>query len=42
MDPSVINIIAGSAVACWLALWARPKAAPASAPDHDRAEHAGT
>jgi len=51
MDPSVINIIAGSAVACWLALWAgpkaaplwaRPKAAPASAPHHDRAEHAGT
>jgi len=51
MDPSVINIIAGSAVACWLALWAgpkaaplwaRPKTAPASAPHHDRAEHAGT
>jgi uncharacterized membrane protein YccC len=51
MDPSVINIIAGSLVACWLVLWAgpkaaplwaRPKAAPASAPHHDRAEHAGT
>ena len=43
MDPSVINIIAGSAVACWLRpAWARPKAAPTSAPHHDRAEHAGT
>jgi hypothetical protein len=42
MDLSVINIIAGSAVACWLTLWARLKATPASTPDHDRAEHART
>jgi alpha-1,6-mannosyltransferase len=43
MDPAVINIIAGSAVACWLTLRTRRRPAdPASAPDHDRAEHAGT
>jgi uncharacterized membrane protein YccC len=42
MDPSLINIIAGSAVACWLTLRVRPNAVPTSAPDHDRAEHAGT
>jgi alpha-1,6-mannosyltransferase len=43
MDPAVINIIAGSAVACWLALRTRqPAPTPTSAPNHDCPEDAGT
>jgi alpha-1,6-mannosyltransferase len=42
MDPALINIIAGSALACWVSLRAPRTAAPTSPPDHDRAEHAGT
>jgi alpha-1,6-mannosyltransferase len=42
MDPAVISMIAGSAVASWIALHVRRTSPPASTPDHDRAEHAGT
>jgi hypothetical protein len=42
MDPAVINMIAGSALASWIALRVRRTSPPASTPDHDRAEHAGT
>lgn len=42
MDPALINIIAGSVLACWLSLRAPRTVVPTSSPDHDRAEHAGT